>query len=69
MAGISRSKDLNDLVKRAVKQGWTVTLRNNGHLAWKSPRGGVVFTASSPSDFRVIKNVIRELKKFGFESR
>lgn len=66
MAGISRSKDLNDLAKKAMKQGWVITLRNNGHLAWKSPKGGVVFSASSPSDYRAIKNTIRELKKFGF---
>jgi len=68
MAGISRSKDLNDLIKRAVKQGWTVTLLRSNHIEWKGPKGGIVYTGSSPSDFRVVKNTIRELRKHGFLS-
>jgi len=68
MAGLSTNKDLNALAKRARKQGWTITLhKKSGHLEWRAPNGGVVFTASTPSDFRAIKNTLNRLCKLGYK--
>jgi len=58
-------KELQRIYKIAVKQGWTVEIRHSGHMKWESPAGAPVFTASTPSDPRGIKNHIARLKNAG----
>jgi len=58
--------DLQSLIRTAQRQGWSVQLRRGGHLAWKSPSGdGVVFSASSPSDWRAMPNLKSSLRRAG----
>lgn len=59
------NKDLRKLIKVARSQGWTVTKTNNGHYRWESPSGGLVFTPSTPSEYRSSKNSLSHLKKCG----
>ena len=62
-------KELKVLIERAKAQGWEVTKNNGNHLRWKSPTGASVFTAGTPSDWRAIKNIMRDLRKYGFAER
>lgn len=59
-------KDLQLLVKQAEEQGFKVTLTNGGHYKWTAPSGVFFFSASSPSDARVLKNITRDLRINGF---
>jgi len=61
-----RNKDLSNLVRVASKQGWVITYTNGGHLRWVSPAGRTVFSSSTPSDRRSIKNIRKELRLRGF---
>jgi hypothetical protein len=38
---------------------------NGGHLKWIAPNGKVVFTSSTPSDGRALKNIQSNLKAAG----
>lgn len=59
-------KEIKQLIKEAEDQGWVVSLTNGDHFKWLSPRGGVFFSAQTPSDWRAVKNVERDLKNHGF---
>lgn len=59
------NKEIQELVKEAKHQGWTVELTKSVHYKWISPLGAFVFTASTPSDNRAIKNIKRELRAKG----
>jgi hypothetical protein len=61
-----RSKDLQQLIKEAECQGWMVVPTSKGHYKWLSPLGDFFFSASTPSDHRVIKNIQRDLTRHGF---
>ena len=63
---MAMSKDVANLVKQAEAQGWVVTLSKGNHIKWTSPSGASVFTASTPSDWRVLCNIKRDLRKYGF---
>lgn len=64
--GLSRNKDVNDLIKEAEKQGWVVTTTKNSHLKWRSPVGGFFYSSSSPSDWRVVMKITQDLRMNGF---
>jgi hypothetical protein len=51
-----------DLARRLE---WTITRCGSGHLAWRSPDGTVVFTASTPSDLRGVRNARAKLRRAG----
>lgn len=53
------------LISAARAQGWTIEVRRNSHLKWVSPDGKSVFTSSTPSDHRAVKNARRDLRKAG----
>jgi len=58
--------DLQQLIRQAVHQGWSVHLRPGGHLCWRPPgRGALVFSAATPSDWRSLANVRASLKRAG----
>lgn len=62
---MASKNDFRDMIKAAERAGWTVERRHGGHLKWKSPTGAVVFSASTPSDHRAIKNHMSLLRKAG----
>ena len=64
--GLTTSKDVNVLIKTAEKQGWVVEPTNNNHLKWKSPSGGFFFSSSTPSDWRVVMKIKKDLRMNGF---
>lgn len=58
--------DFRAMIRTAEKAGWTVVPTRNGHLKWVSPNGGTpVFSASTPSDKRAIKNHVALLRRSG----
>jgi len=63
---MAASKDVKALMRRAEKQGWTVTRTRGCHLKWVSPVGGTpYFSSSTPSDKRAIANMTRDLERRG----
>lgn len=64
--GLTTNKDVNVLIKTAEKQGWAIELTNNNHLKWKSPNGGFFFSSSTPSDWRVLMKIKKDLRMYGF---
>lgn len=59
--------DLKHLKRAARQQGWTVELANGGHLKWTPPTDSpIVFSPSTPSDWRAIANIVSRLRKSGF---
>lgn len=57
-------RPLHDL---ATAQGWTVTVRRNGHLRWRHPSGAQVFTSATTSDWRAVHKIKRDLRNNGLE--
>jgi hypothetical protein len=66
MGARTTNKDVNDLIKEAEKQGWEVTMTKNSHLKWVSPLGGLFYSSSTPSDWRVVMKITRDLRMNGF---
>lgn len=64
-----RVSSLQELIDRLQDEGWKVTYTGGGHLKMRSPTGAVVFTGSSPSDRRSIRNTVRDLKRAGWSER
>lgn len=52
--------------RAAVEQGWTIEMTRGGHVRWTAPSGRVIFSPSSPSDRRAIRNTIAMLRREGF---
>lgn len=63
---MSKINDLNDLIKQAQKQGWSIDRTKNNHYKWLSPLGRFFFSSGTPSDHRALKNIQRDLRKYGF---
>jgi len=57
--------EFKELLGTAKDQGWQVFVRTNNHLAWVSPTGAKVFSSRTPSDYRAIKNLMKDLKHNG----
>jgi hypothetical protein len=62
---MSNRKEFKQIVKIAESKGWVVQLTGGGHLKWTSPTGQIVFSASTPSDGRAVKNLVSELRRHG----
>ncbi len=62
---MSTRGDWKALMKDAESQGWTVTKRRK-HVVWRSPRGGQVVSALTPSDVRAITNHKIQLRRLGW---
>jgi len=61
--------DLQQLIHVARKAGWSVQQRPGGHLCWRPPgRGAIVFSASSPSDWRAQANLRACLRRAGLHT-
>lgn len=62
---MANKNEIKAIIRMAQAQGWVITKTNGGHLRWTAPTGGFVFTASTPSDNRAIKNIMRDLRAYG----
>lgn len=63
---MSLKQDLRDVVDHAVRHGWTQTRTRGGHLRLTPPDGGrVLFSPSTPSDYRGIRNLAAQLRRAG----
>lgn len=56
-------RDLHKLIEQVVARGWEVAKTSGGHLRWKHPSGSIVFTSSTPSDRRALKNIETHLRR------
>ena len=61
------SKEYRELFEIAASQGWRVEQRKNTHLSWISPTGTKVFSSFTPSDWRAIQNLKKDLKRYGLK--
>lgn len=55
--------DLHKMIHDATDRGWEVARTNGGHFRWKHPNGSIVFTGSTPSDRRALKNIETHLRR------
>lgn len=58
-----RSTSLRGLISTARLRGWTVTYTPGGHVRFAHPDGGLVHAASTPSDYRAVRNIAAELRR------
>lgn len=59
-------RELKKIALVAVEQGWRITMTGSGHLRWLPPQGGSpVFTASTPDDYRTVRNCRSSLRRAG----
>lgn len=65
--GLNLSSDWHDLARLALDQGWRVTKTKGNHVKWQGPAGGTVFSASTPGDFRAIRNTRSRLRRLGLK--
>lgn len=64
---MSSNKEVNKLVKKAVKQGWRVEKGNANHIMFYPPNiaEGFVTVSSTPSSERNFKNGLSLLRSKG----
>lgn len=58
---LTANKELRLLLKDAEANGW-VFRRGEGHIKGKHPTGKTTTISISPSDWRVLKNIEKDLK-------
>ncbi|GAA1981380.1 hypothetical protein GCM10009799_03090 [Nocardiopsis rhodophaea] len=58
-------EQLRGLARAARAAGWRIERRRSGHLAWIPPRGPRLFTSSTPSDRRSVRNDVAMLRRAG----
>jgi predicted transcriptional regulator len=63
---MSNKRDIKQLIEKAQEQGWIIIKTSNNHYKWISPLGGLFYSASTPSDYKAIKNIKRDMKANGF---
>jgi hypothetical protein len=56
-------KELRPLADKYKAKGWTLSLTHGGHIRWLGPRGQVVISSSTPSDWRATKQLAARLKR------
>jgi hypothetical protein len=60
-------RDLRTVASHALDAGWVLEYTGSGHVAWRSPDGPVVHTASTPGDRRTRLNVTAQLRRAGLK--
>lgn len=60
------NKDISQLVAKAEKQGWDVTVTNGTHLKWESPSGEIMYSSMTPRHPVTIKKIKKDLRLRGF---
>lgn len=71
MSGTSsiRNKDMRNIVRQALDQGWRMKRRKSGHIKLIGPDGQVYFTGSTTSDNRAVKALRADLRRRGVKIR
>jgi predicted RNA binding protein YcfA (HicA-like mRNA interferase family) len=64
---LTTNKDLAQLIKKAVKQGWVVEATKGNHLRWISPSGDIVISAKTPSDRMTVMCTRLDIKRKGYK--
>lgn len=65
---MSQKKDMEQLVKRARRQGWRVEITNGGHYRFFPTNGDTpIIAAYTPSGSRTIANTKSRLKRAGLQ--
>lgn len=57
------TKEIRNIIRLAIKRGYTVEVRNNGHYKFTAPSGKFFFTSSTPSDRRALDNILADMKR------
>lgn len=60
-----RVKSLRDWARLAQSLGWKITETGSGHMRWCAPDGTLVFTSSTPGDYRSLMNDRARLRRAG----
>ena len=64
---MSQATDLNDVIDRALEQGWRHQRTERGHHQFYAPNGkDIVVTGGTPSDGRAWDNFMADMKRAGF---
>ena len=58
---------LQAMAELAHRRKWRISLTNSGHLRWQAPDGAVVFTPSTPSCSRGVRNCRAQLRRAGLK--
>lgn len=68
--GSGLTQQVRRLTKELEGEGWEVSLTKSGHYRLRSPyTNRLVFCASTPGDWRAFKNIIRDLKREGYQMK
>lgn len=59
------NRALRDLLRDVIAQGFDVVQRGSLFVI-RSPEGKAVSTHGTPSDYRAMKNLLRDLRKIGY---
>jgi hypothetical protein len=57
--------DFKDIRKEAESQGWAVDKTQKGHWRFRPPKGEIIVTSGTPSDYRAILNFVARLRRGG----
>lgn len=61
-------RNLRNLAKLAISQGWTLMPTAKGHVRFNAPDGvTMVLAAGTPSDHRSTKNLLALLRRSGMD--
>jgi predicted RNA binding protein YcfA (HicA-like mRNA interferase family) len=52
-----------DRIRQLVKKGWTVTRTKSGHIKLVHPKGGIVISSSTSSDWRSDRAFERDIRR------
>jgi hypothetical protein len=55
------------LAAAALRAGWRIERTQGGHFKWSPPIGRIIYTSSTPSDHRAMRNVRADLKREGLQ--
>jgi hypothetical protein len=56
-------RELKRLIETAAARGWTATTTRNGHIRLAHANGAVIYTGSTPSDHRAVRNAAADLRR------
>lgn len=60
---MSMKQTIKSLMREKAAQGWEIQPTRGGHYRWQHVSGGFVFTSGTPSDNRMLQNVIADLRR------
>jgi hypothetical protein len=58
-------RDLKEILAKLTRAGWEARVTGSGHWRLRAPSGALIFTASTPSDYRGLANLRARLRRAG----